>query len=429
MKKIFGITALSLLVGTSNCLAADSVSLEQKVMELADQNKMLLERVEQLEEMLSGKEKHEYHKKLAERSDVRTGSEGSITVRLEQVSGAVAAEDGMAGRDGDGSLLGAIKEYVEISGVVEVETGMMDDFNGDKESDTTLATVEVGLDAHISDWSQAHVLFLYEEGEEDGHVVLDEGTITLGNLERCPVYFTAGKMYMPFGSYLTNMISDTLTLELGEINESALLVGFESLGYYGSVYAFNGDLNEIDEDDTIDSFGANIGFANETGDFSYDVGLDWISNMSDTDGVGGFLEDNLADPEIEDYVAGFGAHFLLAYGPFNFFAEYVGALDEFEAGEIDYDNDGAEPEAWGVEIGYVVEVQGKDVSLALSYQGTDEALALELPEDRYLAGVSLGLLENTRLSFEYFHDEDYDENEGGTGNDADAATLQLAVEF
>jgi hypothetical protein len=41
----------------------------------------------------------------------------------------------------------------------------------------------------------------------------------------------------------------------------------------------------------------------------------------------------------------------------------------------------------------------------------------------------VGILDNTSLALEYLSDEDYSGNDGGTGNDADAATLQLAVEF
>ena len=41
----------------------------------------------------------------------------------------------------------------------------------------------------------------------------------------------------------------------------------------------------------------------------------------------------------------------------------------------------------------------------------------------------MSLFENTALSFEWMHDKDYDTNNGGSGNDADTATAQLAVEF
>ena len=38
-------------------------------------------------------------------------------------------------------------------------------------------------------------------------------------------------------------------------------------------------------------------------------------------------------------------------------------------------------------------------------------------------------MDNTALSFEWAHDTDYDVADGGTGENADTLTAQLAVEF
>src|SRR5210317_89231 len=155
------------------------------------------------------------------------------------------------------SLLQKINERVTLSGVVEVEAFSAEDFNGADTSDITLATVGLGLDAEITEWVNAHILLLYEEDDTEP-MDLDEGTITLGNLEKFPLYLNAGKMYVPFGSFESNMISDPLTLELGETRESAAQVGFEASGFYGSFYAFNSDIDdETSDDDEIKSFGAN----------------------------------------------------------------------------------------------------------------------------------------------------------------------------
>jgi hypothetical protein len=121
------------------------------------------------------------------------------------------------------SLLGKINERVTLSGVVEVEAASSEDFAGADTSDITLATVELGLDAEITEWVNAHLLLLWEEDDTEP-MDLDEGTITLGNLEKFPLYLTAGKMYVPFGAFESNMISDPLPLELGENRESVKLV-------------------------------------------------------------------------------------------------------------------------------------------------------------------------------------------------------------
>jgi len=325
------------------------------------------------------------------------------------------------------SLLGKINERVTLSGVVEVEATSAEDFAGADTSDITLATVELGLDAEISEWVNAHLLLLWEEDDTEP-VDLDEGTITLGNLEKFPLYLTAGKMYVPFGSFESNMISDPLTLELGETRESAALVGFETSGFYGSFYAFNSDINETGDDDTIASFGANAGYGYGNDNMSLDLGVGWINNIAAADNLTGYFDD-AGIAEVVDYAAGITTHLTVNYGPFMLIGEYLGALDAFDASELDFNGSGAEPSAWNFEAAYTREIKGKETTFAVGYQKTDEALALGLPEERILGCIGMLIWENTSLALEYLRDEDYSVADGGTGNDANAITMQLAVAF
>jgi hypothetical protein len=54
---------------------------------------------------------------------------------------------------------------------------------------------------------------------------------------------------------------------------------------------------------------------------------------------------------------------------------------------------------------------------------------LGLPSSRYMGIGSMVVLPGTTVSIEYFHDDDYDLDEGGTGESADIITTQLAYEF
>ena len=350
---------------------------------------------------------------------------------LQELQKKVAAQVGQSNDDSKGGLLQAINDHVELSALVEVEAGSSEDYSNEDSSDITLATVEIGLDAQVSEWSSAHLLLLYEEGEEDDHLIIDEGTITLGNTEKLPLYLTVGKMYVPFGSFESNMVSDPLTLEIGETGDSAAQVGFEENGFYGSVYVFNGDINEAGEDDEINNFGVNLGFVMENDTMALDIGVDWINNIGDTDGIGDFLADRgVANPEeIDDYVSGLSLHAVFSTGPFTLIGEYVTALDDFEQTEVDFKGRGAEPEAYNLEAAFTTELFNRETTFALGYQATDEALALDLPESRYIGTVSMELLPYTALAIEYFHDEDYDTSDGGTGEDANTLTMQLALEF
>lgn len=405
MEKIKKNLGKGIILGMAACLLTPSLGfsadsdkdLRRQLLELIEQNRSNAERISELES------------KLAER---------------ESKSSSVSS-----GR----SFLQTVTDNVEISGLVELEMNATDsDITDEDSSDITLATVELGIDATLSEWSSGHLLLLYEEGEESDHIIIDEGTITIGNMEKFPAYLTAGKMYVPFGSFESNMISDPLTLEIGETGDSAVQIGFESGGFYGSVYAYNGDINEIGEDDEVDTFGVNLGYGIENDQMTFSMGIDWTNNIGDSDALGDHIEENLApgDSEIEDYVAGLALHAVFTTGPFTVIGEYITALDDFESTEVDFKGDGAEPEAFMIEAAYTTELfSGRATTFALGYQSTDEAVALGLPEERYIGTVSLELFTNTNLGFEYSHDEDYSESEDGTDEDADSVTIQVAVEF
>ena len=312
-----------------------------------------------------------------------------------------------------------INRYVDFSGLVEVEGSAGQDFEGVNESKFELATVELGFVGKMSDWARAHLTLLYEEGGDD-KVLVDDAHITLGNTDRFPLYLDAGRQYVPFGNFTTNMISDPLTLEIAETKETALQVGFKVNGAYGSVFAFNGDTNEGGGDSQIEQFGANIGYALERDFFSLDVGMSYMNSIGDSDGLGDILKErNLLTA---DYVGGFGACAVTRIGPISLIGEYITALDDIG------DQPNFQPMAFNVEAGYTFDINGMESTVAVAYQGTDDMVG-NLPESRILASFGIGIFESTTLAFEYAHDMDYDTADGGTDESADTFTGQLACEF
>jgi hypothetical protein len=339
-------------------------------------------------------------------------------------------------------------ENIEIAGVVELEAGYFEPFDAPSESDLALATFELGIMSQIGSWVEVGASLLYEEDDTDLDV--DTAYITLYNPDVAPVYFTGGQIYVPFGVYETNLVSDPLTLELGETRETAALVGFEYQvdglgGFGGSVYGFNGD-TKLNGDNRISSWGANLGYAWEQDDVGVALAAGWINNLGDADGLQDALSDNRSaafdelvegeDPRADtfstdaiDRTAGWTVSLGVVAGRFNLIGEYLSATDAFDADSLAWKDKGAKPSAWNVELGYSFPVFGKETVAAVAYQGTDEAVALELPKESWLVGWSIGILENTALSFEYRHDSDYSENQGGTGDSGNSFVAQLAVEF
>ena len=176
---------------------------------------------------------------------------------------------------------------IEISGAIEVEAGFNSSYTKVKTSDITLATVELAIDSKINDRVSGHLSLLHEE--DDTSLEVDEGTISVDMSNGWKI--SAGQMYIPFGNYTSNMVSDPLTLSIGETRESVLQLGFERDGYYSAAYIFNGDSIEtstaLKGENTIEHFGVSIGKAFENDKFTLDVGLDYISSIADSDGIFG----------------------------------------------------------------------------------------------------------------------------------------------
>ena len=182
-------------------------------------------------------------------------------------------------------------DRVEISGLVEVEAGHAEPYEGDSESDAVLATVELGVAAQITDWVSGEVLFLFEEDENDDNIDVDIGTLTIAPPDG-PWFVTGGRMYLPFGVYETTMISDPLTLELGEIRKTALMFGVEGENLYGAAFLYNGD-NSKDDDNRLDNFGAVIGYAMEGDGMEFGLDLAYINDIGDTDTLQDAVAGNL----------------------------------------------------------------------------------------------------------------------------------------
>lgn len=329
-----------------------------------------------------------------------------------------------------------------ISGVIEVEAGHVSPYEGDNESDIVLATFELGISAQINDWVEATAALLYEQDETDLEV--DVAFITIANTDATPLFLTAGQTYVPFGAFETNLVSDPLTLEIGETRETVVEVGFAAGDFLGSVYVFNGD-NKIKGENKIGSWGANLGYAHEAEDRAWAFGAGYINDLGDSDSLGETINDNRVaaleaqiaegidtrgysvDPR--ERIGGWTVNAGATLGQFNIIGEYLSATDAFDMDSLGFEDAGAKPSAWNVEVGFSFPVMGRESVAAVAYQGTREALALELPESRWLVGWSVEIFDRTSVSLEWAHDSDYSKSDGGTGESGDTLTAQLAVEF
>lgn len=418
----FLIFIIALLMIPSPCVCE-----EMSNQELMQELKALKEKISILEDKLDNQEKKEIKIQSEQEGDkFHGGGEGQLGLpeRIRRI------EEKMAQKQE--GVLAKWADKITLSGVIEVEAGYEDyDYDGPAEddedsSDLTLATVELGMDVDIIKHVKGHVLFLWEEDDTEP-VDVDEGFITLDGEDVVPLYLNVGKLYVPFGNFESHFISDPLTLELGETRESALTVGYKNEWMDVSVSAFNGDIDETGEDNHIETYVAAASFSvpeEVSSNFGIRAGVSYISNIADSDSLQDEDDDGnkiIAGSEVKDYVEGVSAFLSISYmDKFFFEFEYLGALDEFEAGELLFDN-GKEfqPETWNFELAYAATDR---LELAVKYEGGDD-LGDFLPEDQYGAAVTYGLFENTSIALEYLHGEFENDDE------RDLVTTQLAVEF
>ncbi|MEF3168994.1 MAG: LbtU family siderophore porin [Deltaproteobacteria bacterium] len=418
--------------------AATDAELEARLERLTKQNMQLMQRVEELEKRLAASGSQEVPEASA-----REG-EGGVTGFLSELENRLTLEG-----------------LVELGGVYQ-DVGKKGGGKEDR-SDLTLTTVQLSANAAVNDWVNTEMVLLYEDSTfgEETSLEVDEAAVTFGNEERFPLSLSLGKMYVPFGALLTHFPDDPLwdspvTLVFGETNEKAALLKLAWQGLSLSAYGFNGDVDDADSDNQVDSYGfdANFNYHAELelspenplwgkgerfrfedvcGGFDALIGASYLSNLADTDG----LEDALGLEEMEDRVGGFAAYLHLGYRALFFDAEYMTATEEFEPDELARLNGkGAQPSVWNFETGFnVCTFPDRVLEVALQYAGSDETEGLGfpgIPENRYGINFNQELFEDVTFSLGYAHDEyndgTYDEDDREV-EDRDIVFSQVAVEF
>ena len=138
-------------------------------------------------------------------------------------------------------------EAVEIGGVIDLRGIVTSPPEGDNETDLVVDSVELGIGAQVSDWVNGEVVLLWEQGEG---LDVDTATVTIGPPEGA-WSITGGQLYVPFGVFETNLISDPLTLDIGETRQTAFQVDGSAGGLSGSVFVFKGDNMEDGDNFTV----------------------------------------------------------------------------------------------------------------------------------------------------------------------------------
>lgn len=349
---------------------------------------------------------------------------------------------------------------IAISGKVEPVAMINKSYLGKSKSDLNLGSSELDVAAALNDKVEGFMSIAYDDTPppigprvSNSNFSLNMGFVNIGNLDKSPIYFTAGQMFVPFGRYSSSMISSSLPLRLTRTKSRPFILGYKSqrgFGPYAAAYGFKSDTGLGHGG----IGGANIGYTIRSGDLSGDIGAGYISSITDSTGMqdngsapfttfGGFSSPTNGN-ELIHKVGGINAHGNISFDRYSLTAEWVGASGSFRARDLSFNGRGARPQAAQLEAGITFMAFGKPASLAATYQWTKDSLALNLPKQQYGGVFNISIWKDTVESIEYRHSVDYRTTQFangaaapgqfnfttfGTGRSADAVIAQIGIYF
>lgn len=327
--------------------------------------------------------------------------------------------------------------YLILSGTLGGQIGRSKPYVGHSISDVDLVIANITGLAGIGKWITGFFSFDYDNVPLNGlnppqfgprvgnsRVYLDEGFITIGNLNTADWYLSMGQIYLPFGQYNAYTINSPLTASLFTTEERPVLLGYshstDITEFDATVYAYQGDTITSSQSSSINEWGASLDFLINKTKWSGEVSVAYIANVADAVGMqlngqsvefcsmfGGFAFPCRNGNVLAHRVPGFDAYGSLTLGPYNLVAEYITATRHFAPIDMTFNNKGARPSAFDMEAAYAFSIYDKPSSISLAYAFTKQALALLLPAREYTLTFTTSLWRNTTESIAFQHDINY----------------------
>ena len=332
---------------------------------------------------------------------------------------------------------------IQVSGALQAQFYSSSAFtpnsaNGGATSGMALSTGELDFNATASSWATAFMALDFNGSpvstgnrNPNSAIYLERGFLTLGNLNKAPIYFSMGEMYSPFGAYSTSMVSTPMTQSMMEIRTPTAVLGYSAHNIFASVYTYQG--GEVSGTNQVfKQGGVDAGYkATFHGTDSIGFGTGFVSNIADSQGMQGtgYSTTNAS------YFSGFGAtstsnnliHAVgggdvngsLTVGRVTLIGEYITALEKFSPLDLTYNSAGAQPSAVHGEVDYILPFLPKKFSTALgvSYDHTSQALALNLEQNKYAVFLNTNIWRETVESIEYNYQADYGTGDSAIGRD------------
>ncbi|OGT47859.1 MAG: hypothetical protein A3E83_03310 [Gammaproteobacteria bacterium RIFCSPHIGHO2_12_FULL_41_20] len=321
--------------------------------------------------------------------------------------------------------------HLLLSGVIEGAAYYAD--NGGGAANTSdINVTNVSLDGFLlgpTEWTSAYFELSYKDNVDtaltnyrsaNSEVFINKAFIMLGNFDKSPIYSTIGQLYVPFGTYSSQMISSPFTKILARTKARTVVLGYSPMlanTFYASTYIFRGD-SHASSVSRINNGGVNIGYKFDQGLVVGNVGAGVIGNLADSAGMqytnnqplfNGFGGPSpYGSEQLVHNVPAYNIRGLFSIGGHvDLLAEYVGASTRFNPNDMTFSGHGARPWAINTEAAYSFPLFNRPSSVGINYGQSGDALALGLPEKRLGAVFNTSWWRNTLQSLEFRHDIGY----------------------
>ena len=252
---------------------------------------------------------------------------------------------------------------VLVSGVNEFETGMSDDGSGMTTSDPAISKIELQFNSPESRPFGALLRLKHEPDEDE----VDEAYLRYQFGGKNKFAIIAGESYTPFGHFDSSLITDSMTLTVGESRLQGLKFESDRGDWTASVFA---STDSSDSSSRVAS-GAGINFHRGKDWRGYGLGIAAISNIAIADEI----HSALSSPGVNSKtVPALAAHAIYGDGTNQIIVDAVTATERFAPGELAFAGDGAQPGAWRTEVARHFQFLDKPMTVAASWQQSHEAL-------------------------------------------------------
>ncbi|MCX7118103.1 MAG: LbtU family siderophore porin [Legionellales bacterium] len=327
---------------------------------------------------------------------------------------------------------GPNQPIIAVSGKVEPIASVGDPWVRERSGDLSLGTSELDIAAILNKNVEAYMSLAFDSAPpgtggqrlSNSSIDLNMGFVNIGNLDKTPLYFTGGQLFVPFGRFSSAMVSAPLTMILARTKSRPFILGYKSQkdsGPFAAVYGFRSDTTL----GSCASGGVNAGYMFVSEHATAEVGASIISGIDDADGLqfsgsssgttfGGFSSITNGSEAVRKIPAA-GVHGSLSIDRYNFTAEWVGTTGRFRTQDLSMNGQGARPQAGQLEAGVTFIMFKKPSSFTLGYQWSKETLALNMPSQRFAGVFNISIWKDTVESLEYRHDRYFPQNQYANG--------------